>query len=527
MARDRTDLIRDAASLPFEAAIKVLADVMILVWRARLSSTAQIEVARRLLGSANPLFQRMADLVAANPKLLLFTEQQVAAAMRLVIDHAGEHWRRGLNRREYDTLLTLLIYSSDLCDFDLGEARQPTEDEVLSHLTRVTTYNHVSDIVSSVARASRILTSFPLRTKRASWDWEAWAHRHFRVSLDDQFVTAFGLAALSDALSVGGRPRTIFDLRDLDSSVISANPAKAFSLISDTRKGFQRQFKRHGYSWRAVAWNNYPFLLRPFLRLEGSRYLLLSPRGLTSAAGEGLFHRALLSSEMEGYSHEAGRERLGKAIEAYARALAFECCTRATAVDGERKYGPAKASAETPDIMIQEGNSLIAVEIRSGSFGREFVISGELADFQHEFEELVLKKARQLARRLSDIYEGARPAGATINYDQIETYRPVLVVPFFHLSPLAQKRVEAEFKSACRIPRKVLKPVVMDMEEFEILMGLCQKSNVTLKSLLHNRKIDGYSAHPVQHWLDSAFGSLPVDDRLPTSLVTEFLSKRP
>jgi hypothetical protein len=135
---------------------------------------------------------------------------------------------------------------------------------------------------------------------------------------------------------------------------------------------------------------------------------------------------------------------------------------------------------ETPDVAIDLGQDLILIEVTGGRLTQASLVDADLDAIRRDIDRLLEDKIRQLGDRIRDMHDGLVQA---FNLELVERVWPIIVSPEgIFQTPSLWAHLRAEAIGALGQP-KVQPLTLLDLEEFENLMGLAHQSGAPVDIL--------------------------------------------
>jgi hypothetical protein len=494
-----------AERIPFEAAMVGLSRIAARIWKIFQDGQAQLIAAEEVFGRG-PLIDLYREFLAQHPNGVLFSEQQLFIAQRLLVEHAEDvPLDVGLEEEQITDILTLLIHGNDIADAPAQHLDRPNPPEldVLAFLIQSGAYSHRPPILNAFSRAYTLTLEYAQANPDERLPLDQWAREDgFGLSIEEQLCVGFGLASSTN----------VFDDDPDKHSVLLAGPflvntalagleQSAIDLLSAERQWYVEAFTEgeDSQSLRNVAWETTPFLKKPFLRLADGRLVLVSPRSIVSWLGEGFYYR-LLDSAQARRSRKNDLSALftsyyGSLVEAYAldlmRSVLPENQNRVR-VFGAQSYGKG-GGKETPDIVLDCEGSVVTVEIRSGFLTRRLRIAGDPRELVRDLDRLLFRKINQLGARIADLVAGTAKVD-DVDFAEAKEIWPVIVTANITLVEHLYAWVERDRPEALKKP-PVRSVVILDLDDLEFLAGLIEQGTPILeifreREQMHYRELE-------------------------------------
>jgi hypothetical protein len=295
--------------------------------------------------------------------------------------------------------------------------------------------------------------------------------------------------------------------------------------VDTVRKAIERDISA-GYNTIDDIW---PFITNPLIEIEEHVYLTLDVETLGDAlVGDGLYWRMKYNPG----ATEQERQQLG---EAYGHLFEAHCLEVAepwfsSAPDalffGEKRYSKVvdgdKQAKDGPDLVVFEGSDAVFIEIGIDRPNMlETVVRGDLESFDKDVQEILLHRAEQLDRKITDFiggdlsFDGA-PAG------DVRRIHPVIcLIDGFPVDGPLYERIRKRFADAGYLQQSVVEPFeIISAEEFEYLCAQVEagrKLTAVLRSMAQSRR-------PLDHEAvrDYLIRTLKASPQPPSHLRREF-----
>ncbi|MDX6451428.1 MAG: hypothetical protein QOH16_1477 [Gaiellaceae bacterium] len=488
-----------ARRLPFEWAyigLSLIQARLTDIWR---DGWAQLELLREIYGDV-PLLDRYDAFLKAHSTAALFGAQDIYVAQRLLIDHA-----RDVDATEpvdFDDdvhLSTLLIHAPGIVDAANPLTRvsgQPTLHDVVAAIQLGAA---VSARPPAVNELGRFFDVFAVRARdRVNPDvpLDEWAQKEYKLTLEQQIAGGFGYGAMAMQDAANGKLGLVAPTI-LATTKLASVEQHVLDAVSGDRDWFRQEFARGDQTERDVAWEVFPFIRRPFLRLHDARLVLCSPTAIWTWNGFGIYDR--LRTIARDQPHKAGSKLdlfgqvVGDLIEDYAVDIA-----RSVYPSGRVFSDADWSTVHPPDLAIALGDDLVVVEVRSGFLSPWFRTSGDLDEFDKQMKRHVHDKLDQLGSCIAEIEAGTATL-ADVDLGAIKRIWPVLITVPLAITEHFWMLIDPQIPpSLCGGRSQQL--VIADMPEFELLMGAIEQGTDLIQTL-HERQQTPFKHLELGRWL--------------------------
>lgn len=497
------ELRREAAAVGFEPGFIGLCGISARLWEIWQDGSAQLDFARHLFNDG-PIVERLARFLERYPGSVLFSQQQIYVAQRLLVQHAREEaYDYALTVDEIVSLSRLLIHSADVVD-----ASTPRLTSGEAELIDVVAWTVQAGAFSArPAQLNEFGRSYDIffRRARASVDervpLDQWAQEDVQLTLEEQLSGGWGMNAMALKADQPDAPLPAMLLPPiLENTEIADAEPRVLDALSAPRAWFQERFAEGDQTVRDVAWEVVPFMRRPFLRLQSDRLALSSPGAMTNWLGFGIYDRLRLSARDRKTKKSDTLSLFGAAygdlVEDYVLDLVKSVYPNG-GVYGDEPYGKG-GGKRTPDVAIFTGSDLVLIEVRSGFLSPWLLSSGDVREFTDQLDRLVFRKIEQLGRRVADLRLKTARIGE-IDIDKVHRIWPVLITADLTITEHLWKLIDAVVPAALKL-ENVQKLVLGDIEDLELLMGLVEEGH-DLVEMLDARQTSGYGELELKRWV--------------------------
>jgi hypothetical protein len=484
-------------------------------WHAGTTAQPQLEIARLFFGDV-PIIQSYQAFVNEDSNRVLFSEQQFFLTLRLLVDHARDHTGDArLSPQEAVMLSRLVVGAGTIADeppFALGPGLI-NERDLLAYFIQNGAFYARENLLGTFSRTFAIFVR--LAREFASEPWamplDAWISERFPLSLDEQLAVGFALFSLAGAANpdADATARSVIGLPNgLAQTAFVDRHEEIRTVFGVERFAFKTLLRSAGRTLGECARDATPFMQAPFLRLSNGNLLLWSPRCLAVWLSDGVYYRLLdiasaktnkKNNTLERYTSFVGRLLEQWAVRLASAAFSGDRPPGAGRVHGEIAYGKGLGS-RTPDVLIDLGEDLVAIEVRSGYLRRESRTGPDPDAVMRDIDRLVIRKVEQLGRRIHDIVSGAAPI-PDVDQQMIRRVGPILVTANITqpevLHDYIQRNLPATFEDA-----RVQTLVLMDPEDLEALMALAE-AGASIIPILAERQSTEYARLEFARWVQS------------------------
>lgn len=515
------DQLRSSASdVPFEPGMVAISRIAAVLWHIHQDGPAQVELARTMLGVSS-IIDRMAAFVARGENHVVFSEQQMFIAQRLLIEHGGDgDLGPDLTFDQQTALWALIVGAGMVTDPPEEELGGATTQRLLAYLVQNGAYHVRHNSMNAFARAWSLFAEYA----RADTDddrlpLDEWFAEDYKLSIEEQMAAGQALQAMSRVLDPDRPPneRSLIQPEVLSTTALRDRMDDVRAILAAPREWYRAAFA-HDQSALAIAWDHTPFMQRPFLELSTGQLVLLSPRAITAWLGDGFYYRLLDAAQRRNPSDTDRRvsrdftKYVGKLHERWAldvvrSAYPGDRPPGSGTVHGEQKYG---ASQKTSDVLIDHGPDLVVIEMRSGFLTRDLRVTGDVEAFEKDIERVLLDKVRRLGTSLQAILDG-RATVPGVDIGTVERAWPILVTANVTQSEPLHDLVESELPEIFADPR-VQSLLILDSEDLEYLIGIVEAGGY-LPDILARRQESPWRRLEFARWANESPGSPGKDSR--------------
>lgn len=317
-------------------------------------------------------------------------------------------------------------------------------------------------------------------------------------------------------------------------------PARVLQVAPGAVEAFLDRFASTADELAAAAeanrsdWANLHLQERPLRRL-GDRAIVLDEAFLLERVTTGLFFLVL---EHEGrVGGEAASQQWRDAyaqmhellVEDYLKGFAPHSFGGETLVfdedDLRLAYDPKNRGGGRADLGIDYGSSVLLADAVSGQLSIATRQDGDKAAFTRDIQQLVVKKARQLAGTVEKVTRDPQPAGAPLSAPATAVHTVVVPGGQFPVNPVTTRFIDEQLRAdptsaAMLNDPRVLGLQVLDLRDLEHAEAVRARDHRTLPELLRAWQADPrYAQVSLSDWL-IATGTVTDADLLRPRLLT-------
>jgi len=319
-------------------------------------------------------------------------------------------------------------------------------------------------------------------------------------------------------------------------------PARVLQVAPGAVEAFLDRFASTADELAAAAeanrsdWANLHLQERPLRRL-GDRAIVLDEAFLLERVTTGLFFLVL---EHEGrVGGEAARQQWRDAyaqmhellVEDYLKGFAPHSFGGETLVfdedDLRLAYDPKNRGGGRADLGIDYGSSVLLADAVSGQLSIATRQDGDKAAFTRDIQQLVVKKARQLAGTVEKVTRDPQPAGAPLSAPATAVHTVVVPGGQFPVNPVTTRFIDEQLRTdptsaAMLNDPRVLGLQVLDLRDLEHAEAVRARDHRTLPELLRAWQADPrYAQVSLSDWLiATGTGTVTDADLLRPRLLT-------
>ena len=409
---DEGELIERLRLLSAADCMAVIADLSarIAVAPNPYVSEVQRELARRI-GGQSGLTEALDLLLKRGRPTVVVCEQQLVHLARLVILHADSRAPDNFgDGQRYERWIDCLFGVNDLLDGDLV-ASDPRSR--LSWELRQCGINHSEDELPVLALHHEIYREIlPEVDPEGAAQLEAAFKEHTGLTMSDYFVVGAAVQArfMSAAQSEGGMalmPEKYFSSVKLERD----RWVPFFELTGRDQAGLGEALREEEKRYGSTTYGSLTFERFPLFEGVPGAYLPISMNSLQRRITNGVFHLLAEAAEVRGRDRRLWTSKFGMPFQTAVertlrRGLARSTPQAAVAADAPYVDDDGQEQRST-DVMLGFGNQAIFVEVVSGPLRAATLTRGSLEDFEADMDRLVIGKARQLERSISNFLNGS------------------------------------------------------------------------------------------------------------------------
>ena len=504
------DVRRILATLPFLPALVTAARLTLRLWPIRNDPDRHGDLARDVYGDAKlvPRLLALQKESGGNPRMHLFSEQQLFVLMRLILESAATDAGTDWTQQHGNTFNQALFATTSVIGEGAAKVRQQLTQlsDWLGFMTQNGRYNAYGPPIGAYVRTWRIYAELAVtpeaREHPAYCDVEAW-HRDIRgVGMKELF--AVGFAATQNARTDYDEPERVALAPPLAYYLASTPLApehEAFTAaLSATREEYIEGFARSRDNPLRLAWELTPFQTKPFFRLPDDALLLLSPRAAQAFLTDGVHYRLLDAAIARGERNRF-TTFVGWLFEQYVVELMEAALPGRAAGSGRvlREHTYKAGGLKTSDLALDYGADLVLCEVVSTRMPLAVRAEADEGELQTYLTRAVADKLEQVDRVIKDLQAGTAKLPG-VDMPSVRRIWPVLITA----GDLVEGEPLWEFVSGvCGAMLKqpgVQSVTLLGVDDVETLAGLVAHGR-NLIELLHDKATGGYVALSLGRYL--------------------------
>lgn len=451
--------------------------------------------------------QMLAAQLERDKPTVVFCEQQLLHLARLAILHADSRPPDGFgDGRLYEDWVACLIAVNDLLDAGLA-IEDPRERP--SWELRQCGVNHVDDHLPATAIHYEVYRKLlPQLDPKAATRLEAAFESHTGISMAKFFTIGGAVEArfinATRGEESGGLvlvPSTYFS-----SVKISEEEWKPFfDFVARDQEALRRELEAEDARYGETAYSSLSFARFPLFEGEPGQYVPISMPALQRRFNEGIIHILSEAAEDEKLNRTAHSSKFGlpfQELVEHTLRRGVEASGKVVPIAADVLYGPSPSNERrSSDVILGYERHPVFVEVVSGPLRVGTLTRGDLDDFADDLQRLVVGKAEQLDRSITDfregelVVEGIDPATAGKIW-------PVIVTS--HAFPLRNEidlAVEAALREAGFLQNRKVAPLsILSAEELFFCEGFMQRGE-TFLSLISGWKRSPAAVHSFKNYL--------------------------
>jgi hypothetical protein len=506
------------SEVPVEPAMFGLAGIAAAAWHAGTDQAKHLALAEEIF-IGRPVLDRLQAFAREDRRHLIFSEQQLAILVRLLLLHGAEGPATvDLTDAQVDALLIAMLAVTGLTS-RFADPEYGVEQEMgwVPWLVRSGLYFDRSNLGSDQARARALFCELAQEADRAGANWcelASWMEQDV-APFEDQIAFGYALGAFSDAWNedVATTDRFIGVRTDglLEGNMSPETVAPLVADISANREEFCELFRSSGEGIDHVLWDRVPFEQHPFLRLKDGRLVLVSPRFLHSWMGEGIYFRLLTSAMNRPDPTRPSKQSTlrftrfhGELMEAYVRRVAEISHTDQTragvvTISPEVVYQGPQGEKRSPDLALSYATDIVAVEVTAGRPARRTRVLSDPGLIEKELDDRVIGKLVELDRALQDVLSG-RVEIPGVDLSLLERVWPLLIVPSSIIqSEIVWAHIHDRAPGLFASQPSFQRPTLMSIDDFERAMAIVE-TGAALPALLEQRARSPFATMPPSHF---------------------------
>lgn len=517
-------LVATVTALPFPGTMRRLAWLQREVGTLGLDTESQIGAAIALYGPT--IGELCARFLREREHGIAVSDVQIFALQRLVMLHARDApVDEELDRDGLVQLLAALIAVPGTvlspAEFGLGlpldtdTPADPADEVWLRFFVGTGAMTTHGSFDHSIARARllyQVIANSPAARKHKDYcPFDEWLRSEYTgFGFEDLQAIGFAmLAGFSATLNEG--PPYLIDAHFFSTTDLHDRSHEAVAAVSADRDWYRTEFGKSPQTALRAAREIVPFLLRPALLQEDGRAAILAPRAITGwLSPSGTYWRLFHIAKRKGKLDEFFRFH-GFLFERYARHLACvahpdqrrrRLLGTAGVVHGDYPYRH-EGESMTSDVAIDLGTDLVLVEMTAKRFTSGSTLDADIKKIRDDLNLMVVENMRQLGRVIGHLSDGTAVI-PDLDMRVVKTVWPVIVAPESTLqSPTFWAYIEGagtHFEQARQsVPQQVKPLVVLELEEYERLMGIARETG-RLTDALERKTADRWRQRDFKSW---------------------------
>lgn len=501
---DIEELVQLVRGVPFAESARFIAWVLRRLSTCQRDLHAQLELSRGIFTAHRWVPGAMARVAGNQPRRLPFAETLLVPLLRLLIEEAPTELRDGGPLQTQVRLERLVLGAPAALDpwtCRIGPGMESTD--LLGFFMMRSTFLRGQPRLPELARQFRLfeLMEEPhsARVEAERCDVQQAMIDAYGLTAGEQLALGFALAAQMHLWDDDGPNTNICRLvpgafEDLARRIgLGQKVETARALVSMTRAEFAASFEGLDPSRDNLASNFVPFQQRPFLALPDGSLVLTSPWFLGEWITSGMHYRALdaVAGSPRDRSRSARYLRFsGHIFERYCVELAESAhapLPTGLGVRGDFTYESPKGESRSPDLLIQDGADLIAIEVEHHRPSLKVTVDGDLEAAALDVRDHLDEKVRSLTRFAEWVHAEKRSTivpGLALH--RVRRIWPVVVgVEVPAQQPPLWAYLERDSLPALRqIGAEPL--TLLDAEDFEVLIGIVE-GGASLLSVLREK----------------------------------------
>ncbi len=499
------DVIGLVRTLPFEPAMWFISSAQKVLVLTPTDRAGQLRVARAVYRDT-PILSAAARFLRAHERGVVISEQQLFALQRLLILHARDVDADDLSPDELDSIrLALFFLPGTVLDAGqsvVGDATDVDDERWLRYFVGngglverralghdLARAHRMYDVIAKSSRARRYHDYCPL---------DEWLRERYMLSFVEFQGLGLGLYAGSRILAKTVPPVTV-TANFYATTSLGDRVERGFEALAEERSWFREQFESSPEHPRWAAFETQPFLRRPALRLRDGRLMVLAPRAIEGwLSATGTYYRLLdLARDRSDQEMDRFRRFNGWIQENYVRHLAHAALPGKRSLPGSGRVipeityrVPRRGELKTSDVAVDLGIDLVLIEVTSKRLTLKSLVEADAEAVRDDLRMLVVEKMEQLGRVIDDISAGRVTLLPDLDPQYVKRFWPIVVSAdgvflnpslWDYLETNARPLLEAKLTEA--VTARVMPLVLLDLEEFETLMGIVSEEEALIRVL--------------------------------------------
>jgi hypothetical protein len=505
--------------LPQEDWLRVISRLQACLWAIQTDVRKHFELAEEVFAGTPAWSGIKAFLQNGEGARVPFSEQGLTLLQWLVIVTGKAEPSRDLSVEDDAALRMGLLGIASHVDVHADQTASRAPEDWLYYLTQNFAFNAKPSIANALGRTwqiyGRLARELGEDDVATFAPIDRWFDEDYGLSVEQQLALGFGLHAhlrVAEGEETGGHHEIMVKQELLDDlfrrlGLTETQQLQATDLISAPITWYQAQVGSQTIS--RASWDQVPLQQRPFLRLDGGRYLLLNPRGLESWFSDGLFYRGLECARRRGARAVSDfTAYVGHLTEAYALGMTQAVhreprLPHAGRVYGDRNFGHGSHSS---DIAVAYPNELAVIEVASRRFSVASRCDGDPSALRRDLQEMVGRRVGQLDRSVDAIVPRNRGTQATLRYPGVDPHRLTRIWPLVLTAiPLTWTSQLAEFlgeENPGALEQECVEELdILCLEDFEALLAIVENTGLRLVDLLKSKREVAGPHADVRRWL--------------------------
>jgi len=466
---------------------------------------AQARLIRRLAGDG-PLGRALEEALHRPEPTVVICEQQLIHLARLAILHADRRPHDDFGGGKlYDEYVTCLLGVTDLLDLGLAVEDR---DQRLAWELRQCGLNHHDDTMLLIAIHHAIYRRLwrELRPESAD-EVEAAFKSATGMSISDYFVVGSAASArfMSNAVNNEDgypllRPASYFSAVQLQESDWKPFFGVTARGVDALRAALRREEREYG----GTTYGSLTFERWPLCEVEDGTYLPISMAAFDRRITQGVFHILAEAAEEKGCDRRKYTSHFGAPFqELVERTLrrGVKAGVSPIPLHADVPYGTRSAGRRSSDVILGYERNPVLVDAVSGPLQVATTTRGDLGTFEADTKRLVISKAEQLGKRISELLNGEVDL-AGIDPSTTSRVWPVVVTshPFPHRETIIEQVQRWLTESADLADERIGELAVVSAEELAFCEGHMEHGHSFL-ALIRGWKTGSGARLPFKNYL--------------------------